>query len=417
METTPQSHRSEPRSRLKSASRLSKLRCSDDHEIPHLDMAPSPPPSASSPKHHYSLPVRDLLLLSPSLLRKSRTRLAEKLEIGEDGVELSGGRRRSRNGNAGGGAVLGCASPRNHRRRSRRRLELEMMREDKDLGVGEEMIKRKKRHSGRSKKDKLGLVPISSPKSSECEGEGVNLDRIGEMVNDLVMWRDVARSSLWFGFGSICFLSSCFASGVSISIVSLVSQLGLLFLVVSFLSNSIRPRGNVEVKCDIQLKEDDILRMGRMILPTANLAILKTRELFSGEPAMTLKVVPFLLVGAEYGHLLSLWRLCAFGFFMSFTAPKLYSSYSSQICRKGEYLKCRVMESWGACSHKKTIAASALTAFWNLTTARTRIFAAFICFVVIRYCRQRSEANMEEEIKLPEDKDEPEDGKALIVFE
>lgn len=83
--------------------------------------------------------------------------------MADDGVELSGSRRRSRNGNAAGG-VVGCASPRNHRRRSRRRLELEMMREEKDLGVGEEMVKaRKKRHSGRSKKDKLGLVPIPSP--------------------------------------------------------------------------------------------------------------------------------------------------------------------------------------------------------------------------------------------------------------
>lgn len=50
--------------------------------------------------------------------------------------------------------------------------------------------------------------------------------------------------------------------------------------------------------------------------------------------------------------------------------------------------------------------------------------AAFICFVVIRYCRQRSEANVvEEEIvegeikQQEEDKDERQDGKALIVFE
>lgn len=92
------------------------------------------------------------------------------------------------------------------------------------------------------------------------------------------------------------------------------------------------------------LKEDDILRVGRLILPAANLAISKTRLIFSGEPAMTLKVdhlitslficlemswvdefkiddyiflyvqvVPFLLVGAEYGHLITLWRLCALG--------------------------------------------------------------------------------------------------------
>jgi hypothetical protein len=84
--------------------------------------------------------------------------------------------------------------------------------------------------------------------------------------------------------------------------------------------------------------------VGRLILPAANLAISKTRELFSGEPSMTLKVItkfslhntlknlcnlikqafkepsiswsqviPFLLLGAEYGHLVTLRRLCGIG--------------------------------------------------------------------------------------------------------
>lgn len=48
------------------------------------------------------------------------------------------------------------------------------------------------------------------------EGEGCDLiNRIEILVSDLVMWRDVARSSLWFGLGSLCFLSSCFAKGVT----------------------------------------------------------------------------------------------------------------------------------------------------------------------------------------------------------
>lgn len=49
-------------------------------------------------------------------------------------------------------------------------------------------------------------------------------------------------------------------------------------------------RENAETKTEIKLKEDDILRVGRFILPALNLAISKTRDLFSGEPAMTLKV-------------------------------------------------------------------------------------------------------------------------------
>lgn len=43
-------------------------------------------------------------------------------------------------------------------------------------------------------------------------------------------------------------------------------------------------------KTQFKLREEDILKLGRLILPAANLIIEKARELFSGEPAMTLKV-------------------------------------------------------------------------------------------------------------------------------
>ncbi|XP_059288155.1 reticulon-like protein B17 [Lycium ferocissimum] len=322
-------------------------------------------------------------------------------------------RRRSRNSNIG-------ASPRNNIRRSRRRLEQEMS-EDRDSGLVEEVVKpRKKRNSGKSKKDKLSLVTSSASTKSK-EGEGCDLiNRIEILLSDLVMWRDVARSSLWFGLGSLCFLSSCFAKGVTFSIFSMVSQLGLLFLIVSFFSHSIRKRdGGTEVKREFQLTEDDILRMGRLILPAANLAISKTRELFSGEPAMTLKLVPVLIIGAEYGHLITVWRLCALGFFISFTAPKLYSSYSYQISSKAKYMKYRLVESWGACSHKKMIAASALIAFWNLTSLRARIFTALICLVIFKYCKQHEEAAMvdEEIVEVEEEEEEEQKQQALVVLE
>lgn len=42
---------------------------------------------------------------------------------------------------------------------------------------------------------------------------------------------------------------------------------------------------------EVSLKEDDILRVIKVILPALNLVISKTRELFSGEPSMTLKVI------------------------------------------------------------------------------------------------------------------------------
>ncbi|XP_009759396.1 reticulon-like protein B17 isoform X2 [Nicotiana tabacum] len=409
MDTTPPSHRSQPRSRTNPASRLSKLRRYDEENesltprisleiVPSPRLLASPTMSPNKPPYSNNLPLHELLLLSPSPspLRKSRTRLADKLELADDAVEPNGVRRRRRSRNSAVGA-----SPRNNRR-SRRRLEQEM-REDRDLGLVEEVVKPRKKRNSEAK-----------------EGEGSDLiNRIELLLSDLVMWRDVARSSLWFGLGSLCFLSSCFAKGVTFSIFSIMSQLGLLFLVVSFFSHSIRQRDGSEVKSEFQLTEDDILRMGRLILPAANLAISKTRELFSGEPAMTLKLVPVLLIGAEYGHLITVWRLCAIGFFISFTAPKLYSCYSSQISNKANYMKCWMMETWGACSHKKMIAASVLTAFWNLTTVRTRIFTAFICLVIFRYCRQHVEAKVEEEVVEEEEVEveEEEQQQALVVLE
>ncbi|CAK9156079.1 unnamed protein product [Ilex paraguariensis] len=424
MDSTPPSHRSDPRIGTKSASRLSRIRhlieVSEGTPPLSLDVVPSSPkmaifsPSSTvSPKPHNALPLHELLLLSPSPLRRSKTRLSERVEMAEEAVEPNGARKKCKNRNAAMGLV-GCASPRNGRR-SRKKLEHEI-REEKDLGMVEEMGKaRKRRHSGRSKKEKLSLV-LSIPSPTQ-DGYEYNLDQMGQLITDLIMWKDVAKSSLWFGFGSLCFLSSCFAKGVNFSIFSAISQLGLLFLGVSFFSNSIRQRNNIENKRDFKLKEDDILRGARVILPAANLAISKTRDLFSGEPTRTLKVAPFLLLGAEYGHLITLWRLCAFGFFISFTGPKLYSCYCDLIENKVECLKWRVLEAWGACSHKKIVAASAVTALWNLTAIKTRIFAAFISIVIIRYYRQHSESKVEEEVAEKGEEEEQQQQQALVAVE
>ncbi|KAH6833914.1 Reticulon family protein [Perilla frutescens var. hirtella] len=415
--TTPLS---EPRSRTKSASRLSKLRHYSDETgspvIPQLSLEIVPsspkistpsPASTISPRPPYTLSLHELLMQSPSPLKRSKTRL----DMADDAspLEPSGVRKRCKTRNSQSGCGV---SPRSIRR-SRRRLDQEVREERETVVAGEELLAkpRKKRQSRKEKQISTQLVPLNRT----VDGASHNLDAIGEIINDLVMWKDVAKSSLWFGFGSLCFLSSCFAKGVSFSIFSFLSQVGLLFLGVSFLSNSVRQREAAEMKREFKLKDDDILRVGRLILPAANLVISKTREIFSGEPAMTLKVVPFLLVGAEYGHLITLWRLCALGFFVSFTGPKLYSYYSPQLSKKVEYVKSWAFDAWGSCTHKKIVAASVVTAFWNLTSIRTRIFAAFLCLVILRYRRQHPEAVANDEANATDEKQEQE--KALVALE
>ncbi|XP_057540327.1 reticulon-like protein B18 isoform X1 [Amaranthus tricolor] len=397
---TPQSHKTKSASRLAQMANNPDFGSESDNQIPHfsVEYAPSPSPpkrrktpsstpsklSITKPRNFISL--HEHLILSPSPVRRSRTRLSERLEVADDAAEH---KRKCKTRTSSNGLVA-CFSPRNGRR-SRRRIDPD---ERELVGLDEVVKTRKRRNSGKSKKEKHNCVP-SVVSSKGDNGEESALDRLGILIWELIMWRDVAKSSLWFGFGCLCFLSSCFTKGLNISFFSVISQLGLLFLAASFIANSLNQSGNIPRNLIVSLKEDDLLRIIRLLLPALNLIISKTTELFSGEPSMTLKVALFLLFGAEYGHLLTLWRLCALGFFTSFTAPKLYSSYAGQIDSKAEQCKSRVVEAWRACYHKKIVAASAATAFWNLSSIKTRIFAAFICLVIVRYYRQLSETTLE----------------------
>ncbi|PIA35137.1 hypothetical protein AQUCO_03600062v1 [Aquilegia coerulea] len=387
MDTTPPSHRSEPRLPSKSASRLSQMDDFDTNEaedpINSLDFNSDSPnkktPSSPLSKEPKNLPLKELLLLSPSPKKRSKSRLIDRPEIVEEPNDLVVPRRRCKSRSSPMG-LMGCASPRINRR-SRRRIDQDN-REEKELPLGEEIVKpRKRRQPGRPQ---------------TCNHDQSSLEQIGQLIFDMIMWKDVAKSTLWFGFGSLFFLSSCFTNGLKWSIFSMISQLGLIFLAVSFFYNSFSKRNKDERKLDIKLKEDDIVRLARVFLPTTNLIIAKLTEIFSGDPSTTLKLAPFLLFGAEYGHLITLWRLCALGFFISFTVPRLYSCYSVQINRKVEYLRNRACEAWGACSHKKFVAFTAATVFWNLSSVKTRIFTAFISTVILRYNRQNSEAEIVE---------------------
>ncbi|KAL2937858.1 Reticulon-like protein B17 [Bienertia sinuspersici] len=419
---------SEPTPKTKSASRLALMASNQDFgsesdhnlQIPHfsVEYAPSPSPtkkqktpsklSINKPKNF--LPLHDHLLLSPSPVRKSRTRLSDRLDMVDDQSEH---RRRCKSRTSSNG-LPSCFSPRNLRR-SRRKIDTE---EREFVGVDEVVKPKRRRNSTKSKKEKLtSCNPLAHSKGNN--GGENPLDGIGQLIWELIMWKDAAKSSLWFGFGCLCFLSSCFTKGLNISLFSVTSQLGLLFLAASFMANSLHQRENIPRIQEMKLKEDDILRVIRILLPAINLIISKTRQLFSGEPSMTLKVAMFFLVGAEYGHLLTIWRLCALGFFTSFTAPKLYFSYSAQIHSKvglvspADQFMSRMLEAWRVCYHKKVVAGSAATIFWNLSSIKTRVFAAFISLVILRYYRQKSETRLEEEPRPREEELQPQKQAAI----
>ncbi|POO03086.1 hypothetical protein TorRG33x02_011470, partial [Trema orientale] len=99
-------------------------------------------PSVSSNRPPRGL-CHQLLLLSPLSLRRSKTHLANRLEIAEEPVEPIGSRWqcKSRISQLG---LLDSSSPRNTRK-SRRRSEIEV-KEEKDLGFIEDIEKPRKMH-------------------------------------------------------------------------------------------------------------------------------------------------------------------------------------------------------------------------------------------------------------------------------
>uniref|UniRef100_A0A1D1YCV3 Reticulon-like protein n=1 Tax=Anthurium amnicola TaxID=1678845 RepID=A0A1D1YCV3_9ARAE len=408
---TPPSRRSEAPRLLRSRPPpcLSQAFDEDSSDNANTTHGTTPPPAAKSPISpsplHLALhasshgPLQELLLLSRSPARRHKSLV---LAQGENVDPAVNPRKKAKNRAAAVAAnmgLMGCASPRNARR-ARRRLEKDGgNREERQLEIfDDDVAKVRKRRQSKpvnSRKEKPTLVippvlpPSPSPNHTSDRNDQSGLDGLRDMILELIMWKDVAKSSLWFGLGSLCFISSCFSRELSFCVVSAISHLGLLILALAFFFDSVSQRNHEKVRRVFKFKEEDILRATRVVLPTVNAAIATAQEIFSGEPSMTLKVAPVLLLTAKYGHLITLWRLLATGFFLSFTAPKLYSSYSSHIRRQADNMGRSVLEAWKASRHKRLLAVAGATILWNLFSVKTRVFAAFFCLVVLRYHHQR----------------------------
>ncbi|PUZ75283.1 hypothetical protein GQ55_1G146800 [Panicum hallii var. hallii] len=356
----------------------------------------TPSPSPSVQVSGYSL--HELLLLSPpppsSRRHRSRTRGAAGGTVVDESLEMVVAGtptppRRRRRGAAEQCAAPALASPRNGRR-ARRRLE-------KDVEAEEDTARRARRR----KSTKAALAPKAAAAADKAAAAAVNeedtslalvpacpdatsgtvfveqseWEGLWERIVDLVMWRNVAKSSLWFGFGSMCFFSCSFSKEITFSLISALCHLGVMILGLAFFKDSVPQRPQVERGRSFQLNEEDLLRASRAVLPIANSMISTAQVIFSGEPSITLKVLPVLLFGAKYGSLVTVWRLLAAGFFTSFTVPKLYSCYSSQIHKRVGILGDRALDAWKSCPRKKLVAGTAVTMFWNMFSVKTRIMA------------------------------------------
>eukprot|EP01018_Ginkgo_biloba_P011157 Gb_25024 [translate_table: standard] len=229
-----------------------------------------------------------------------------------------------------------------------------------------------------------------------------------QYMADLIMWRDTPKSAFVFGAGSFFVLSSCFTLDLHFSLVTIVSYLALFYLASVFFYKSFFRRGSIDldsISTNYELSEADALRIVRLILPPFNALFAKIRELFSGDPATTLKLACVLWLLAECGHLMTIWTLARLGFFGIFTIPKLYSCYSAQLHGQGEYILLRGWEVWNCCSHKKAVLAAVATLAWNLSSVAARVSGAFILIVALRLYQQslRVEPANQNEVAPEED--------------
>ncbi|CAN6459000.1 unnamed protein product [Victoria cruziana] len=109
---------------------------------------------------------------------------------------------------------------------------------------------------------------------------------------DVFLWRDVSRSAFVFGSGSFLLLSSSYANDLNFSLISTISYVGLLYLGIVFIHKSIIVKGGVnvdEMHTRSGLREEDAIRLLRLVLPYLNEILLRVKSIFSGDPATTMK--------------------------------------------------------------------------------------------------------------------------------
>ncbi|KAM7511647.1 hypothetical protein LguiB_010522 [Lonicera macranthoides] len=203
---------------------------------------------------------------------------------------------------------------------------------------------------------------------------------------DLVMWRDASKSAFVFGAGTFIIISSSYTRDLNISLISVVSYMGLVYLAAIFLFRSIICRGTINIDdTNHVVGEEEATWLLKLILPYINEFLLKLRALFSGDPATTMKLAVLLFVLARCGGSITIWKMAKLGFFGVFTVPKICSSYSTQLTAYGTFWIQRFRDAWESCAHKKAVAFAVFTLVWNLSSIVARIWAVFMLFVAFRY--------------------------------
>ncbi|KAE9604521.1 hypothetical protein Lalb_Chr11g0072721 [Lupinus albus] len=228
----------------------------------------------------------------------------------------------------------------------------------------------------------------SFPKAEEYHSFSQTQTKLQSLV-DLIMWSDASRSAFIFGFGTFVLVSSSYAKDINLSVVSVMSYIGLVYLAVIFLYRSLICRGVINVEdSNYVLGEEEAIWVLKMFLPYLNEFLSKLKAMFSGDPGTTIKLAVLLFVLARCGSCITIWKMAKVGFFLVFTIPKICSSYSAQLTAYANFWIRRFRDAWDSCSHKKAVALGIFGLVWNLSSVIARIWAVFVLFVAFRYYQQ-----------------------------
>ncbi|XP_054822324.1 reticulon-like protein B21 isoform X1 [Prosopis cineraria] len=86
----------------------------------------------------------------------------------------------------------------------------------------------------------------SIPKADEHHTFPQTQNKLQSLV-DLIMWREVSRSAFVFGIGTFIIILSSYAKDINVSSISVMSYLGLAYLVAIFLYRSFICRGVIDL--------------------------------------------------------------------------------------------------------------------------------------------------------------------------
>ncbi|KAL0340361.1 UNVERIFIED_CONTAM: Reticulon-like protein B21 [Sesamum radiatum] len=134
---------------------------------------------------------------------------------------------------------------------------------------------------------------------------------------DLIMWRDVSKSAFVFGIGAFLIISSSYSKDINISMVSVLSYIGLVYLAAVFLLKSLISRGGSadmdETEEECVVGEEEAVWVVRVVLPYVNELLVKLGALFSGDPATTIKLAVILFILARCGGSITIWKMAKLG--------------------------------------------------------------------------------------------------------